>query len=760
MTNIKKHHVGVLVEKNAFIDEGEGVVNFPNGLPITDNNIQRNGTTYDINSMDISEYKGHVTADHIDKLENIIARVEGIEKNGAKVVVKKIKYAVKENPLARLAYNLLVSGFSTDFSIETYGPSPENDGVYHNARLIGLSQVVVGNNKGASTSALNQMNAIVKNSLEQSKEDGLDTTEVEKLVEQEIETTITADHTEEVPAESTKTEEELEAEKQAEEDAKAEAEAQKKANEEAAEKKAKEDADAEKAKAEAAAILEAEETKAREDAEKQKSIEDEEKQNNNKKDKTNMKFVTIKNSRSFAVAVTYKNAAGEDVEATLESGKTVDVSEDQSDAVQSQVRDAVEPKADNSAEIEKAVNSVKAEFESKIAEMQEAFNAAAKEPKFVPFGTDSKVSNKYTDLGYKERHAKQINAAWEYLKLGNIASANTLNELNQVNLDALKAENKVENSMSIGDFGNFVISPELLTEIQGYRTDFTAILEATDWQETLSLEFAWMKRNGDINMQAVDLEPGVGGNGNLKSISEYTAEPQVSKLEELAAVTPVCNAATRFLAVDLLTDVARGYRNDFDRKRAELVIARMQQAVEENPDNVVDYSVGATAESLVAWSQLWTLVSEVTTQGTFIFNTATFGIIQQAAVQAGANGPLANIFMTGSVPTIFGRPYIVVPNELLPTLNSGETKTFVVEKQNVVIDNAVFYLDLNNFTGRTSGGLQYDLSTEAAYEVNGVVKSAYQRNELVLRGSFFRGGAILDDTRVSAMSSSVATVVS
>jgi hypothetical protein len=75
----------------------------------------------------------------------------------------------------------------------------------------------------------------------------------------------------------------------------------------------------------------------------------------------------------------------------------------------------------------------------------------------------------------------------------------------------------------------------------------------------------------------------------------------------------------------------------------------------------------------------------------------------------------------------------------------------VVNGTTVTVSNAVFYVDLANFTGRTSGGLMYDLSTEAAYEDNGTVKSAYQRNELVLRGSFFRGGAILDDNQVSAL---------
>lgn len=723
MTKIKKHHVGVLVEKNAFVDEGEGVVYFPNGLSITDDSIQRNGTRYDIDTMNLDEYKGQVTADHVDKLENIIARVENISKVGNKVIVNRIRYA--NTPLARLAYDLLVNGFSTDFSIETYGPMPDEENVYHNAALIGLSQVVVGNNRGANTA----MNAVIKNSLEQSKEAGLDTEEVEEALKTEF--AVSADHKEEVPAET---------------------------EEESKEVERTED--------------EVEETKDDVKEDEIEEAESEEKQNNNKKENDEMKFVTIKNSRDFAVVVTYKNAAGEDKETTLDAGETVDVSEDQKDAVEAQVATADAPKVedeeekkeeektDNSAALADVVKNAIAPFQTELAKLRKAFDESAKEPAFKPASTDTKSENAFAELGYKDRHAKQINAAWEYLKLGNIEAAATLRELNQVNLDALKADGKVENALSISDFGNFVISPELLTDIQGFRSDYARLIDATDWRETTSLQFAWLKRSGDIDMKNVGLEPGNDGNGNLKPISEYEATPTISNLEELAAVTPVCNSATRFLAVDLLGDVARGYRNDYDRKRAQIVVARLQQAVNANSGNRISYAVEPSPSALNTWSQLWAKVSEVTLDGVYVFNYNTYAQIQQAAVSAGVQGPLSSIFLSGDVPTIFGNRFVIVPNDLMPSLNSGETRTFEVEGDDVTINNAVFYFNTNNFTGRTSGGLQYDLSTEAAYEQNGTVKSAYQRNELVLRGSFFRGGAILDDTRVAAMASNVAPIAS
>jgi hypothetical protein len=54
----KKHRQNVQVRKNAFVDSGDGVIAFPEGQVITDGSVQRNGTRYDIASMDISEYEG------------------------------------------------------------------------------------------------------------------------------------------------------------------------------------------------------------------------------------------------------------------------------------------------------------------------------------------------------------------------------------------------------------------------------------------------------------------------------------------------------------------------------------------------------------------------------------------------------------------------------------------------------------------------------------------------------------------------------
>jgi HK97 family phage major capsid protein len=625
---MKKHQVGVVIEKQAFIDEGDGVISFPNGLPITDSSEQRNGTRYDIDSMKLSEYKGQVTADHVDRLDHIIAQAEGIRKAGNQVVVSKLKYLVAESAYARLAYNLLIGRQTSDFSIETYGPMPDDEGVYHNATLIGLSQVVVGNNRNAS------VNSIVRNSIEQSKKDGLDTQEIETAFDE-------------------------------------------------------------------------------------KQIRVQSSHSNNKVNEENkMSEVKTEDNKVEEKKTEEAKSQGIDLNALTEA-------------------------------MSKVMDEKLAPVQAKIAEIeQNAFDKGAKEPTFKKDQNAGagKVENDFSKMDWQERHGAQINAAWDLLKRNDHKAAEILNEINNVNLEALKAEKKVRNSLTISDFGNFVISPELLTEIEGTRNDFSALLNATQWKETLSTQMAWLARSGDINMTSVEFCDD-NADGNLKPISEYSATLETANLEELAAVTPVCNAATRFLAADLLEDVAAGYRTDYDRKRAQLVIARLEQAVEET-GKVKTYDI---SEPTTVFFQTMALLAANSINGTFIMNASTYADILGRATVQGVNGQFANYFVTGSTPSLVGRPFIVVPDELMPTINGANTKVFEVNGANVTVNNAIFYADLSTFTGRTSGGLQYDLSTDAAYEVGEEVRSAYQRNELVLRGSFFRGGAVKDVNKVAAV---------
>ena len=656
------------VTRNSYKDEGEGIVSFPNGLCISDNQTQRNGTRYDIDSLDISKYAGQLTADHEDKLSNIIGRVEGVKKENGRISVDKIVYAVKQNPYARLAYDLLVGGFSKAFSTETIGPGADStDGTLKNHELVGLSQVVCPNNYSAIINS-------VRNSLKVAEADGLNIDGVEEeILNSFSKETNMQEENKPVEAEAEKVEEVVE----------------------------------EVAEAKEEVVNEAveEETQVAELFDKLDGLID-----------------------------MVKTFAGEEEE--------VPASEEGVEEIVVDDLNEVEEKTEN----KKEETMDKEEIQNAVAEVLKGYFAnEAKAPEFKK----DENSASFTDMDWKERYNKQVNSAYEAFRNGSIAGRQTLNEINEVNFNALKEAGIVKNSMTIASMGNFVIPPEMYREIVGQRTDYSAIINATEWKETDSLEFAWLKRNGDIDMKNVAMCDD-GENGNLKPISEYSAEPVTSKLEEMAAVTVVCNAATRFFAVDLLSDVAAGYRNDYDRKRAQLVIARLEQAVAESGQSV-GYAPSTDTEAMVAWLKAIAEISDTTVNGTLLFNNKTFAQLKAHALEAGANGPLSSIFIDGEIPRIFGMPYIVLPNDLLPTIESDDEISFIVDGKEVEIKHAVFYADLGEFTGRTSGGLQYDISADASYEVNGTVRSAYQRNELVLRGSFFRGGAVKDTSRVAGI---------
>lgn len=698
------------VTRNSYKDEGEGIVSFPNGLCISDNQTQRNGTRYDIDSLDISKYAGQLTADHEDKLSNIIGRVEGVKKENGRISVDKIVYAVKQNPYARLAYDLLVGGFSKAFSTETIGPGADStDGTLKNHELVGLSQVVCPNNYSAIINS-------VRNSLKVAEADGLNIDGVEEeILNSFSKETNMQEENKPVEAEAEKVEEVVEEV----------AEEKEEVVNEAVEEKTPEAEEVE---------TPAEEVKEEPAEEVENEAETEEKEIEKEENEISDEQVAELFDKLDGLIDMVKTFAGDEEETPASEEGVEEIVVDDLNEVEEKTENKKEETMD------------KEEIQNAVAEVLKGYFAnEAKAPEFKK----DENSASYSDMDWKERYNKQVNSAYEAFRNGSIAGRQTLNEINEVNFNALKEAGIVKNSMTIASMGNFVIPPEMYREIVGQRTDYSAIINATEWKETDSLEFAWLKRNGDIDMKNVAMCDD-GENGNLKPISEYTAEPVTSKLEEMAAVTVVCNAATRFFAVDLLSDVAAGYRNDYDRKRAQLVIARLEQAVAESGQSV-GYAPSTDTEAMVAWLKAIAEISDTTVNGTLLFNNKTFAQLKAHALEAGANGPLSSIFIDGEIPRIFGMPYIVLPNDLLPTIESDDEISFIVDGKEVKIKHAVFYADLGEFTGRTSGGLQYDISADASYEVNGTVRSAYQRNELVLRGSFFRGGAVKDTSRVAGI---------
>jgi hypothetical protein len=711
------------VPLGSFVDEGDGVVSFPNGLTITDGTVQRNGTTYDIDTLDVSKYGNQLTADHEDKLHNLIGQVIGVSKTNGKVVVNKIRYAIKENPYARLAYDLLRNGFSKNFSTETIGPSPDHQGFWRNSELVGLSQVVTQNNYNAH---VNKFTEVVHNSLEQAKHDGFDVTGIEDKILNHVEEEQKMEENKDKKVEETEEKTTPVAETPKVEETKTE-------EVKVAETKDKTPVVAEDTKVEEVKL---EETPA-------KTPETPKVENKTEESNKQVEETKVEEETEVKEEVKKPLPAEEPTTVVAEDKKT----ETKDEKMEEKTSNGLT--AETLLEIvQNAIKPMATELASLKEAQTNAFNASAKEPEFKQAAEVAK--NDYKSMAFEDRYQKQVDAAWNAVKLNDPNAWKTLNEINQVNLDSLKEAGVARNAITLDDLGNFVIPEEMYREIQGQRTDYSALLNATNWKETLSLEFAWQERVGDINMTSVAIgsslvdEGGpVSDDARLKPISEYSTVVRKSQLEELAAVTVVATSTTRFFAADLLADAAAGYRNDYDRKRAQLVIAKLEGAIDQTGYSV-PYNPSTDVDALTTWLDAVTEISDTTLNGVLIFNARTFAEIKSRALSAGVSGPLSEIFRTGELPTIFGYSFIVVPNDLMPSLGGGETISHIVDGTPKTINHAVFFAKLSTFTGRTSGGLQYDVSNSASYEVNGVTKSAYQRNELVLRGSFFRGGAILD----------------
>lgn len=436
----------------------------------------------------------------------------------------------------------------------------------------------------------------------------------------------------------------------------------------------------------------------------------------------------------------------EEVENSITEDSEQEESEEETEKEDAEQKEPQEIKENKMTkeELQEILNSFKAEV------VNEILDAKVEEPKVEETEAEEK-NEPEVEKNWRKRYNEQIACAWNAYRLHNIDAAQKLAKINKFNFEEKK--NKIENAsntevMTIETADDFVLPYEVDNMIKGKRTNYSAILNAVEYQTTDRLTFAWATREGDIDMQNVTLCDD-GADGNLKPISTYELKKGVAQMEELAAVTPICDNATKYLAVDILSDVAAGYRNDYDRKLAQLVIVRMQQAVNKT-GNSVELEGTTSIEKLVEFIKATTKVSDSVVNGTFVFNAKTKAQLVEYLFSASAEGELGKDTMTtGEFPTIFGYPYIVVPNDLMPTLGEGDTKSFKAMNNEtgnidtVTINSPVFYGDLDEFRGKVSGGLKYDVSAEAAYEVaDGSVRSAWQRNELVLRGSFLRGGYI------------------
>lgn len=677
-----KNQLQISVSNGSFEDEGDGLVSFPNGLTITDDSVMRSGTRYDIESLEISKYGGQLTADHEDTLGTLIGKVEGVEKEANRVSVKSIQYAIKENPYARLAYDLLVGGFSNSFSIETIGnyPTDSRDPVFKDHELVGLSQVVVPNNYNA---VANGFKEAVCNSLESAKQDGLD---VEKLENELLDSEAPEDDPETPENEPETPEDKPKCSGDEAEDSKEELKAP-----------------------EASVEKEPEDEPGDEPEDDPETSEEPAEEYPKKTDEPAKKAENSKTENKI-------NKKEEKLEMTPEQISEI---------------------------IANAIKPLSEELSATKELAQSALDVQAKEPEFKEVENDLEKDSERTTL------VKQLQSAVLSERYHNIQASQKLVELNKKQLNSLKEAGVVSNSLTLEDLGNFVIGPELYNQIATARNNYSALLDATEWRESDSPRYGWLTRGSDIDMKNValgafgDVSSPDTSKKRMKPVSEPGYKAHTDTMEEMAAVCPLPISTIDFGAADILDDVAAGFRSDFDRKRAQLVVARMQQAVDAT-GNKQTFDI---SEGLEGWTMVVARAADHTSVGTLVMSNKTLALLRNQAIKTQNAAVLAEI-ATG---TLLGTPFLAVPNDLLPTLNSAETRKFSVNGTDVTVNSAVFYADLSTFTGRTHGGLRYEVSGDASYEINGQFRSAFQCNELLIRGSFYRGGVVRDETVVASI---------
>jgi len=721
------------ISKNAFeADDKTGTITFPMGQVVMDGQTLRSGARYDMASLDPSEFNGSVTADHAPFIGSIVAKTQ-LYKRGGELLMNAITFAVKENPLGQIAYDLYKNGFAHDFSIETYGPWPEYDeedddseGVFKDAQVCGLSCVVTGNSTVATMS-------LYRNSLDPARKNGLDTTEAEQAlgvnaVEEPV-TPVEPTPQPVAPVEPVTPAPEITPPAPAE--------------------PPQPEVPAPAPVADPVVTPPAEAT------------------NTNPKQEDDMKFVTVENSRDFAISVKYKNAADKEIETELAPGASVDVSEDQKEALESQINSA-KNEAEELDKFGKALNAAleaqNKKFDEKIESLtQNLLDKSAVEPEFHadPSAKDKKLnytSSQLEEMGWEERTVEQMLAAYRANKFNDPEATKKLWAINNFNFNEMKKTNKKYNALSIDDLGNFVIPPELVTQIFGHVSNFQPLLEKFNFQETLSMITSWIVRTNRLHMTDVDMQD-VGTGDDLKALSLPTYQTYSETLQEFASVTPVDASAIRFSAADIMQDITNQYKWAYDEALATSIIGRLEAAVQANGQSE-NFTVSTSAtDALTSMLDVWSPIVEWVPNGIFMMTQATVLQLMKYALEAGPNGPLANIFTTGqdNVPRFFNLPYVIVPSQIMPSLNtaSGQQPSLTFEGTSVTVHSSILLANPDNFMGRVSGGLQFQVSTEAAYEESGTVKSAFQRDKLVFRGYGYRKSAITLPTDVAGVTSVV-----
>lgn len=118
---------------------------FDGGQEITNDTVQKDGSFYDIPSLDIGNYNGKIYSDHNYQWKDVLGWAIGLMKDviNNRVTIAGIRFS-RTNPISILARDMALEGI-IEFSTGTVGTTDE-DGRRADHRLIDISIVGLGNN--------------------------------------------------------------------------------------------------------------------------------------------------------------------------------------------------------------------------------------------------------------------------------------------------------------------------------------------------------------------------------------------------------------------------------------------------------------------------------------------------------------------------------------------------------------------------------------------------------------------------------------
>lgn len=477
-----------------------------------------------------------------------------------------------------------------------------------------------------------------------------------------------------------------------------------------------------------------------------------------------------------------------DKEKTVTKDKTV-----KNDApVDAPAEEAPATPAVDTPSVEEQVNSAVEKALSKFAETIEASTHAGPTVERTTDVAPSVVSTRKTDeiknMTDNDRLREQIIITSK--RQITSADADKLQAINEFHVEQTLKSDKIDDmfKQSIGGGGGrFLNNPHTTTdELSGIVAPATVVEGMYDvvtaydginsmfgYTPTSSVLHEYKFLSAKMQLAWLASKEDDGADGNLKPLTGTDIGKQIRQMEEYAGVAIFSDYSLQSGTVNLVAELARKARESEARVLAELTIGTIESAIETRVAGatvdgfvVAADAAGSVANALTAATEkekAQSLVDYVNTNngdlvnGVMIMSKHSAGTLRvQLGLTANQALDRGELGEDPVLSRIFGHTVITVPNDLMPLINSGATTTVGTPTGNVTVDHSVFFLERENWDGKQfMGGSQFDSSDTAAYEIGGNTKSAFMRDETVVRVYGYAAAHVKDFRYVTGLQANV-----